>query len=125
MRKPDHLDEMKHIRVNYWSGAWVKNRFYGKYFFGSITKDYIPDELKENKWTPDENKQYKCWWYWTNPSDPADPGEDILVYIEEMNEKRMKTMKTSLVSGISKRIANMSVDQLKGLDDYIKKRYSI
>lgn len=123
MKKPDHLDEMSHLQVNYWSGAWVKNKFYNQYFCGSMRVDYIPEELKDRKWVPDDNKQYKCWWYWTNPSDPADPGEDKLVYIEEMEESRVKKMKESLIFKIDARIGNMSLDELKRLDKYIEVYY--
>lgn len=126
MEKPKYWDEMlkhRHYEINYWSGAWVKNMFYDQHLCGSMRTDYIPEELKDRKWVPDDKKIYRCWWWRTNPSDPADPGEDILAYIEEVSVDSVKTMKKEIIKRISGKMNKMSLDQLKTLDEHIKKYY--
>ena len=87
MERPDWLDSTsvyslaRKTRMNYYTGQEIRSKFYNQ---GYAERNYIPRELEKINWIPDENKTYRCWWFYTNPADPADPGEDVLVYIEEI-----------------------------------------
>ena len=73
---------LESYRCNIKNGAWIKSQFYN---IGYWKENFIPKELRDKKWVPEDDKMYKYWWYHTHPSDPADFGEDKLIYIEEYN----------------------------------------
>lgn len=129
MNKPDWIDNPswynKKCKESYFTGQQVLSKFYDVSIgYGSLTECNIPKELKNNHWCPEDNKTYKCWWYWTNPSDPADPGEDILVYIEEL-EKSNKTneedtIRNEYILKINDYISKVSLNKLKNIYENIK-----
>ena len=82
MKKPDRINPTK-LPTKYMSGDEVLRTFYNQGWFKN--KDYIPYELKEKNWKPDEKQEYLVWYHHTNPADPADCGEDVLDYIEVAN----------------------------------------
>ena len=77
MKKPKCVDNSP---TSYFTGQQILNKFYSQ-------SGLIPEELKERNWRPEEDKTYKCWWYWTTSSTPADSGMEILLYIEEVNSR--------------------------------------
>lgn len=79
MKKPDKISATR-IADDYMSGYEVLRTFYNQGWHKNT--DYIPYELKEKNWKPDEKQGYLVWYHHTNPADPADYGEDILDYIE-------------------------------------------
>ena len=87
MERPIWLDSTsvyslaRKTMMKYYTGLEIKSKFYNQ---GHAKLAYIPKELEEKNWVPDEKKTYRCWWFYTNPADPADPGEDVLVYVEEV-----------------------------------------
>ena len=101
----------------YFTGHQILDKFYNQ---SEEREDYIPRELKEKNWKPEEDKTYKCWWYLTNPADPSDSGNDILVYIEEVSDsdKISDEYKEKIISVLSK----LSLQQLKDVFEYIKNR---
>lgn len=76
MKKPKGLKSP----TSYFTGTQVLSRFYNQ-------SGLIPEELKEKNWRPEEDKTYKCWWYWTTPSDPTDEVVYVLLYIKEVSNK--------------------------------------
>lgn len=124
MKRPDWLDEDSKQKVSYYTGLKVRSKFYNRHLgYGSLRVDNIPEELKKNKWVPDDGKTYKCWWFYTNPADPADPGEDILTYIEEVEDEVVKDMRGEIVKNIKQRISKLSLERLRDLEKYINKYY--
>ena len=119
MKKPKWIDSPPtyghHPDITYFTGKQILDKFYNQ---SEGREDYIPRELKEKNWKPEEDKTYKCWWYWTNPSDPSDFGNDILVYIEEVSDsdKISDEYKEKIISILSK----LSLQQLKDIFEYIK-----
>ena len=99
-----------HPDITYFTGKQILDKFYNQ---SEGREDYIPRELKEKNWKPEEDKTYKCWWYWTNPADPSDSGNDILVYIEEVSDSMIDEYKEKIISVLSK----LSLQQLKDLYD--------
>ena len=125
MKRPNWLDkDGNKQRVSYYTGLKVRSKFYNRNLgYGSLKVDNIPEELKKNKWIPDDEKTYKCWWFYTNPSDPADSGEDILTYIEEVEDEVVKDMRGEIVKNINQRISKLSLERLRDLEKYINKYY--
>lgn len=128
MNKPDWIENPswfhKKCKENYFTGQQVLDRFYDvPVGYGSLTECNIPKELKDNHWRPEDNKTYKCWWYWTNPADPADPGEDILVYIEECEPSTIDTLRYDTLKEINEIVSKLSIDKLKALLKHIKSVY--
>ena len=125
MKKPNNLTRYR-LTISYFTGQDVKNKFYNQSLgYGSLRVDYIPDELKDKKWVPDDDKRYECHWYYTNPADPADPGEDILIYIEEIEEDVAKKMEIEYISKINHIVSKLSLEQLKNLSNYLERRYRL
>ena len=123
MKKPDSLDK-RHLKESYFTGQQVKNKFYNIQFgYGSMTVDYIPQELKDKKWVPDIDKIQECHWYYTNPADPMDPGEDILVYIEEVSNETVTNLKNEYIKRIDNVISRISLENMKELAKYLEKVY--
>ena len=117
----DMIYGKKH-NINFWDGDMVKNKFYNRSVgYGSLREDRIPDELKKKYWVPDKHKLYKCWWFYTNPSDPADPGEDILSYIEEVDVIKYVDMRKDVIRRINEKMEGMRFDDLKGLEKYVSR----
>ena len=114
MKKPKWIDSPPtyghHPDITYFTGKQILDKFYNQ---SEGREDYIPRELKEKNWKPEEDKTYKCWWYWTNPADPSDSGNDILVYIEEISDSMIDEYKEKIISVLSK----LSLQQLKDLYD--------
>ena len=114
MKKPKWIDSPPtyghHSDITYFTGKQILDKFYNQ---SEGREDYIPRELKEKNWKPEEDKTYKCWWYWTNPADPSDSGNDILVYIEEISDSMIDEYKEKIISVLSK----LSLQQLKDLYD--------
>ena len=114
MKKPKWIDSPPtygyHPDITYFTGKQILDKFYNQ---SEGREDYIPRELKEKNWRPEEDKTYKCWWYWTNPADPSDSGNDILVYIEEVSDSMIDEYKEKIISVLSK----LSLQQLKDLYD--------
>lgn len=128
MNKPSWIEKEStygpHPVISYFTGLQIKNKFYNQSLgFGNLRVDNIPDELKKNKWIPEDNKVYKCWWHWTNPADPADPGEDILNYIEELETETVKDLRSEFLEKISSKVNKLSLEKLKDLTRYIEKYY--
>ena len=96
--------------VVYFTGQQILDKFYNQ---SEGREDYIPRELKEKNWKPEEDKTYKCWWYWTNPSDPSDSGNDILAYIEEISDSMIDECKEKIITVLSK----LPLQQLKDIYD--------
>lgn len=125
MEKPDWIDNpswwSKKCTESYFTATQIKNKFWDS----DKWKDpYIPRVLSEKNWEPEEDKLYKCWWYWTNPADPADSGEDILVYIEELEggkeESEEEKLKREYKSKINGYLDTLSLDSLKNLWERVK-----
>ena len=114
MKKPKWISNPSAYSHNtdvvYFTGQQILDKFYNQ---SEGREDYIPRELKEKNWRPEEDKTYKCWWYWTNPADPSDSGNDILVYIEEVSDSMIDEYKEKIISVLSK----LSLQQLKDLYD--------
>ena len=116
MKKPKWIDSPPtyghHPDITHFTGHQILDKFYNQ---SEGREDYIPRELKEKNWRPEEDKTYKCWWYWTNPSDPSDSGNDILVYIEEISDsdKISDEYKEKIISVLSK----LPLQQLKDIYD--------
>ena len=114
MKKPKWISNPSAYSHNpdvvYFTGHQILDKFYNQ---SEGREDYIPRELKEKNWRPEEDKTYKCWWYWTNPADPSDSGNDILVYIEEVSDSMIDEYKEKIISILSK----LSLQQLKDLYD--------
>ena len=114
MKKPKWIDSPPtyghHPDITYFTGYQILDKFYNQ---SEGREDYIPRELKEKNWRPEEDKTYKCWWYWTNPTDPSDSGNDILVYIEEVSDSMIDEYKEKIISVLSK----LPLQQLKDLYD--------
>ena len=114
MKKPKWIDSPltygHHPDITYFTGKQILDKFYNQ---SEGREDYIPRELKEKNWRPEEDKTYKCWWYWTNPADSSDSGNDILVYIEEVSDSMIDEYKEKIISVLSK----LSLQQLKDLYD--------
>ena len=114
MKKPKWIDSPPtyghHPDITYFTGKQILDKFYNQ---SEGREDYIPRELKEKNWRPEEDKTYKCWWYWTNPTDPSDSGNDILVYIEEVSDSMIDEYKEKIISVLSK----LPLQQLKDLYD--------
>jgi len=128
MNKPDWIDNPswfdRKCKENYFIGQQVLDRFYDVSIgYGSLKESYIPKELENKNWRPEDNKTYKCWWYWTNPADPADPGEDILVYIEELEQDSEKTLKYETLKQINDILSKLSLDKLKRVEKYLSENY--
>ena len=121
MKKPKWISNPSAYSHNpdvvYFTGHQILDKFYNQ---SEGREDYIPRELKEKNWRPEEDKTYKCWWYCTNPADPSDSGNDILVYIEEVSDsdKISDEYKEKIISVLSK----LSLQQLKDVFEYIKNR---
>ena len=119
MKKPKWIDSPPtyghHPDITYFTGKQILDKFYNQ---SEGREDYIPRELKEKNWKPEEDKTYKCWWYCTNPPDPSDSGNDVLVYIEEVSDsdKISDEYKEKIISILSK----LSLQQLKDIFEYIK-----
>ena len=114
MKKPKWISNPSAYSHNpdvvYFTGHQILDKFYNQ---SEGREDYIPRELKEKNWRPEEDKTYKCWWYWTNPADPSDSGNDILVYIEEVSDSMIDEYKEKIISVLSK----LPLQQLKDLYD--------
>ena len=121
MKKPKWISNPSAYSHNpdvvYFTGKQILDKFYNQ---SEGREDYIPRELKEKNWRPEEDKTYKCWWYLTNPADPSDSGNDILVYIEEVSDsdKISDEYKEKIISVLSK----LSLQQLKDVFEYINDR---
>ena len=119
MKKPKWIDSPPtyghHPDITYFTGKQILDKFYNQ---SEGREEYIPRELKEKNWRPEEDKTYKCWWYWTNPADPSDSGNDILVYIEEVSDSMIDEYKEKIISVLSK----LPLQQLKDVFEYIKNR---
>ena len=122
MKKPKWIDSPPtyghHPDITYFTGKQILDKFYNQ---SEGREDYIPRELKEKNWRPEEDKTYKCWWYWTNPADPSDSGNDILVYIEEVSDSMIDEYKEKIISILSK----LSLQQLKDLFEHINDRCAV
>lgn len=125
MEKPKRLENPnwwdEKCTISYFNSTQIKNKFWDS---DNWREPYIPSVLKDKNWEPEEGKTYKCWWYWTNPSDPADPGEDILVYIEEL-EKSKKVNEEDIIRNeyilkINDYISKVSLNKLKNIYENIK-----
>ena len=77
MKKPKCVDNSP---TSYFTGQQILNKFYSQ-------SGLIPEKLKEKNWRSEEDKTYKCWWYWTTSSTPVGSGMEILLYIEEVNSR--------------------------------------
>ena len=124
MKKPKGIDEHStyshHPDITYYTGQQILDKFYNQSEgYSSLKEDHIPGELKEKNWRPEEDKTYKCWWYYT----PADSGHDILLYIEEVSDKEsiVDEYKEKIISVLSK----LSLQQLKDLFEHINDRCAV
>ena len=121
MKVPKYIDlNESRYTVSYFDGGRVKSQFYNQ---GYCHRNYIPKELENKGWVPDDNKTYKCWWYWTNPADPADSGEDILVYLEEWEDKKVEKAKSKFKTEIKQIIDRLDLDDLKLAKELLKRRF--
>lgn len=109
--------------VVYFTGQQILDKFYNQSEgYGSLKEDYIPRELKEKNWRPEEDKTYKCWWYCTDPDplDPSDSGNDILLYIKEVSDSDKALMIDKYKEKIISILSKLSLQQLKDIFEYIK-----
>ncbi len=109
--------------VVYFTGQQILDKFYNQSEgHGSLKEDYIPRELKEKNWRPEEDKTYKCWWYCTDPDplDPSDSGNDILLYIKEVSDSDKALMIDKYKEKIISILSKLSLQQLKDIFEYIK-----
>lgn len=125
MKKPKGIDGHSayghHPDITYYTGQQILDKFYNQSEgYCSLKEDYIPGELKEKNWRPEEDKTYKCWWYCTNPSDPSDFGHDILVYIEEVSDSDKVLLIDEYKEKIISILSKLSLQQLKDIFEYIK-----
>lgn len=121
MKVPKYIDlNNSRYTVSYFNGDRVKYLFYNQ---GIWRENHIPQELEKKGWIPEDNKTYKCWWYWTNPADPADSGEDILVYIEEFEDRKVLEEKTNLKQEINNIIDSLDLDNLKTTKELLKYKF--
>ena len=130
MNKPDWIEHpswhSRKCKENYFKGSKVNAKFYNiSVGYGSLKENHIPRELENKKWVPEDDKLYKCWWYWTNPADPADSGEDILVYIEECEPQIVDNIKYDTLKEINSLVNKLSIDELKALLKHIKNCYLV
>lgn len=121
MKKPKWIDNPSAYShstdVVYFTGYRILDKFYNQ---SEGREDYIPRELKEKNWRPEEDKTYKCWWYCTNPPDPSDSGHNILVYIEEVSDSDKALMIDEYKEKIISILSKLSLQQLKDIFEYIK-----
>ena len=121
MKKPKWIDNPSvyshHTDIVYLTGYQILDKFYNQ---SEGREDYIPRELKEKNWRPEEDKTYKCWWYCTNPSDPSDYGHDILLYIKEVSDSDKALMIDEYKKKIVSILSKLSLQQLKDIFEYIK-----
>lgn len=123
MKKESGLDYHS-LRVNYYKGEEVEGRFYDQHVgYGSLRRNYIPEELEKKKWRPEGNKTYKCWWYHINPADPCDSGESILVYLEEVTDDNVDKLKKKYISDINTTIEKFDINKLKRLKELIERGF--
>ena len=126
MKKPKWIDSPPtyghHPDITYFTGKQILDKFYNQ---SEGREDYIPRELKEKNWRPEEDKTYKCWWYWTNPADPSDSGNDILVYIEEVSDSDKALMIDEYKKKIISILSKLSLQQLKDLFEHINDRCAV
>ena len=130
MKKPKWISNPSvyshHPDVTYFTGKQILDKFQNQSEgHGSLKEDHIPGELKEKNWRPEEDKTYKCWWYWTNPSDPSDSGHNILVYIEEVSDSDKALMIDEYKEKIISILSKLSLQQLKDLFEYINDRCAV
>ena len=121
MKKPKWIDNPSvyshHTDIVYLTGYQILDKFYNQ---SEGREDYIPRELKEKNWRPEEDKTYKCWWYCTNPSNPSDYGHDILLYIKEVSDSDKALMIDEYKKKIVSILSKLSLQQLKDIFEYIK-----
>lgn len=126
MKKPKWISNPSAYSHNtdvvYFTGKQVLDKFYNQ---SEGREDYIPRELKEKNWRPEEDKTYKCWWYCTNPSDPSDSGKDILLYIEEVSDSDKTLMIDEYKEKIISVLSEFSLQQLKDIFEYINDRCAV
>ena len=82
---PYYHTTYKDHKHSFMKGDKVADMFYNQ---GIWKENYIPKELEDKHWIPDNEKYYEVWWDSTDPADPADPGNDYLIYIEEHKKVR-------------------------------------
>ena len=126
MKKPKWIDSPPtyghHPDITYFTGKQILDKFYNQ---SEGREDYIPIELKEKNWRPEEDKTYKCWWYCTNPSDPSDSGHDILLYIKEVSDSDKVLMIDEYKKKIVSILSKLSLQQLKDLFEHINDRCAV
>ena len=119
MKKPKWISNPSAYSHNsdviYFTGQQILDKFYNQ---SEGREDYIPRELKEKNWRPEEDKTYKCWWYYT----PSDSGKDILLYIEEVSDGDKASMIDEYKEKIISILSELSLQQLKDIFEYIKNR---
>lgn len=104
--------------ISHYSSRQIRKKFWDDSH--SWSKPNIPNELIEKNWEPESGKTYKCWWYYTNPSDPADPGEYILVYVEELESDEKDVLKKEYISKINDYMSKLSLNGLENLYEKIE-----
>ena len=102
---------------SYFTATQIRNKFWDS---DKWKGPYIPSALSEKNWKPEEGKLYKCWWYYTNPSDPTDPGKDILAYIEGMDDDDVERMREEYIGAVEEMMKKMSLEGLKNLVKMMK-----
>lgn len=126
MKKPKWIDNPSayshHADIVYFTGNQILDKFYNQSEgYSGLKEDYIPGELKEKNWKPEEDKTYKCWWYYT----PADSGKDILLYIEEVSDSDKASMIDEYKEKIISVLSKLSLQQLKDLFEHINDRCAV
>jgi len=96
-------------------GDEIISQFYKQ---GIWKENYIPKELDDKGWIPDNNKSYEVWWDSTDPADPADPGHDYIEYIEEYKKSNVPEA-AKLWRILMRKLENSSESDLKKIINFI------
>ena len=105
----------KDHKHSFMKGDKVLDMFYSQ---GIWKENYIPKELEDKHWIPDNEKYYEVWWDSTDPADPADPGHDYIEYIEEY--KKPNVSEAAKLWGILiQKLENRSETDLKKIINFI------
>ena len=102
----------KDHKHSFMKGDKVLDMFYSQ---GIWKENYIPKELEDKHWIPDNEKYYEVWW---DSTDPADPWHDYIEYIEEY--KKPNVSEAAKLWGILiQKLENRSEADLKKIINFI------
>ena len=109
---PYYHTTYKDHKHSFMKGDKVLDMFYSQ---GIWKENYIPKELEDKHWIPDNEKYYEVWW---DSVDPADPGHVYIEYIEEY--KKPNVSEAAKLWGILiQKLENRSEADLKKIINFI------